>query len=233
MADFLLIHGSCHGAWCWDRLIPELAARGHSARAIDLPSHGQDRTPAAEVTLDAYADAVLAAIDAPVTLVGHSAGGYAITAAALRRPDLVRRLVYLCAYVPEPGLSLAQMRRLAPRQPLLDAISVTPDRITFSVDPALAPDRFYHDVPPDLAAWATARLCPQPILPQETPLPARPDLPRAYIRCLEDRTIPPEYQRTMTEGWPDGTVFDLPTSHSPFLSAPGPLADLLSRIAST
>ena len=39
MARFLLIHGSCHGAWCWRDLLPELAARGHEARAIDLPFH--------------------------------------------------------------------------------------------------------------------------------------------------------------------------------------------------
>ena len=52
MSDFLLIHGSCHGAWCWDDLIPELEALGHTARAIDLPSHGADKTPVAEVSLD-------------------------------------------------------------------------------------------------------------------------------------------------------------------------------------
>lgn len=62
MAEFLLIHGSCHGAWCWRDVIPELEALGHTARAIDLPSHGDDRTPIADVTLDLYRDAILEAI---------------------------------------------------------------------------------------------------------------------------------------------------------------------------
>ncbi|MEZ5867275.1 MAG: alpha/beta fold hydrolase [Defluviimonas denitrificans] len=84
MAEFLLIHGSCHGAWCWRDLIPALAALGHTARAIDLPAHGADTTPATEATLDLYADRILAAIDGPVTLVGHSAAGYPITLAAER-----------------------------------------------------------------------------------------------------------------------------------------------------
>ncbi|MGR3365166.1 MAG: alpha/beta fold hydrolase, partial [Maritimibacter harenae] len=62
MARFLLIHGSNHGAWCWRDTIPALEALGHEARAIDLPSHGDDPTPIAEVTLDGYADAVLEAL---------------------------------------------------------------------------------------------------------------------------------------------------------------------------
>ena len=38
MARFLLIHGSCHGAWCWRDLLGELANLGHDAHAIDLPA---------------------------------------------------------------------------------------------------------------------------------------------------------------------------------------------------
>ncbi|ARU01545.1 alpha/beta fold hydrolase [Yoonia vestfoldensis] len=231
MSDFLLIHGSCHGAWCWDDLIPHLTAAGHSARAIDLPSHGQDRTAAGEVTLDLYARAIVAAIDRPVILVGHSMAGYPITAAAGLAPDKISALVYLCAYVPMAGKSLAQMRRMAPTQPLLDAIIVDEARMTFRVDPAKAAGKFYHDVPPTRAAWAIGQLGPQPILPQETPLVPNHSLPRHYLRCTDDRTIPPEFQTTMTADWPAGTVTDLPTSHSPFLSDPALLAQHLDRIA--
>jgi pimeloyl-ACP methyl ester carboxylesterase len=38
MATFGLVHGSWHGAWCWERLVPELEARGHRAVAVDLPA---------------------------------------------------------------------------------------------------------------------------------------------------------------------------------------------------
>ncbi|WP_019956563.1 alpha/beta fold hydrolase [Yoonia vestfoldensis] len=231
MSDFLLIHGSCHGAWCWDDLIPHLTAAGHTARAIDLPSHGQDRTPAGDVTLDLYARAIVDAIDTPVILVGHSMAGYPITAAAGLAPDKISALVYVCAYVPMAGKSLADMRRMAPSQPLLDAIVVDADRVTFSVDPAKAAEKFYHDVPADRAAWAIAQLCPQPILPQETPLVPQHRLPRHYLRCTDDRTIPPAFQATMTADWPDGTVADLSKSHSPFLSDPALLAQHLIRIA--
>lgn len=231
MSDFLLIHGSCHGAWCWRDTVPALEALGQSARAIDLPGHGQDTTPAEEVTLDLYAEAILDAIDTPVTLVGHSMGGYPITRAATLAPEKIARLIYVCAYVPMPGKTLADMRRMAPTQPLIDAIVVDATRTTFTIDPAKAADRFYHDVEAETAAWAVSMLGPQAILPQETAFDPAHDLPRRYIRCAEDRTIPPAFQRTMTEDWPTGQVATMATSHSPFLADPAGLALLLSHFA--
>lgn len=232
MADILLIHGAAHGAWCWRDVIPALAALGHSARAIDLPGHGEDATPYAEVTLDRYRDAVLAAMGPDTVLVGHSMGGYPITAAAAAAPDRVAGLVYVCAYVPWPDHSLAQMRMRAPRQPLLPAIRMTEDRKGWTADPAMVPDLFYHDCPPDVVADAMTRLCVQAVAPTAVAIPgldAARDLPRAYVRCTDDRTIPPEFQATMTEGWPDGTVVDMACSHSPFLAAPGTLAGHIDR----
>lgn len=224
MSEFLLVHGSCHGAWCWDDLIPHLQAAGHTARAIDLPGHGQDQTPPSDVTLDLYARAIVDAITDPVVLVGHSMAGYPITAAANLAPEKISKLIYLCAYVPMAGKSLADMRRMAPSQPLLEAVVVDADRVTFHVDPTKAVEKFYHDVTPDRAAWAVSNLCPQPILPQETAMTPAHELPRHYIRCSDDRTIPPAFQVTMTENWPAGSVTTLPTSHSPFLSDPRGLA---------
>ncbi len=92
MSDILLVHGSCHGAWCWRDLAPELAALGHSVSALDLPGMGADRTPLSKVTLDSYAKAIVDALSAPTVLIGHSAGGYAITAAASLAPEKVAHL---------------------------------------------------------------------------------------------------------------------------------------------
>jgi pimeloyl-ACP methyl ester carboxylesterase len=233
MADFLLIHGACHGAWCWRDLIPALIDRGHTARAIDLPGHGGDLTPIPDITLDAYAKAILAAISAPVTLVGHSMAGFPITRAAALAPAKIARLIYLCAYVPRAGLTLAEMRRKAPRQPLMPALMLSEDRTSFRIDPARTEALFYHDCPDGTAAFANTRLCAQAVQPMETPCLTNASLatiPRAYIRCSEDQTIPPEYQRTMTQDWPAEAVHDFPTAHSPFLADPSGLAALLTRI---
>lgn len=232
MAEFLLIHGSCHGAWCWRDVIPALHALGHTARAIDLPSHGADETPPETVTLDLYSDAIIDAAAPETILVGHSMAGYPITAAALKAPDRIKALVYLCAYVPQAGKTLADMRRMAPSQPLLEAVQIAPDRVTFTIDPTQAVAKFYHDVDPATAAWARAQLCPQPILPQETVLAqVNHALPRHYIRCRDDRAIPPVFQDVMTENWRGGRVIDMATSHSPFLSDPAGLATHLDALA--
>ena len=233
MADIVLIHGSCFGAWCWHRVIPALAALGIPARAIDLPAHGQDRTLAADASLRAYAEAILAALTGPTLLVGHSAAGYAITAAAEMDPTLLRGLVYLCAYLPISGRSLAQMRRDGPRQPLAPAIRVSPDRKSFSFDPARTAALFYHDCPPEDQALAARLPCPEPISPQESPLNltvASQSLPRFYIRCSDDRAIPPEYQATMARSVPAANRLTLATSHSPFFAAPTALARLIVEI---
>ncbi|SEM98467.1 alpha/beta fold hydrolase [Palleronia pelagia] len=231
MSELLLIHGSCHGAWCWRDTLAELQALGQPARAIDLPGHGADRTPPADVTLDTYAARIVEAIDTPVTLVGHSMGGFPITAAALAAPDKIARLVYLCAYVPTPGRSLSQMRGDWPDQPLVPHIRRAEDGASFTFDPDRVETLFYHDCPPGTVEFARAHLTPQPTAPQATALPRLPDVPRSYIVCDDDRAIPAGFQRQMAADFPDGEVQTMATAHSPFFAAPGDLARRLAALA--
>lgn len=232
----LLVHGSCHGAWCWDHLLPRLADRGIRASAIDLPGHGQDRTPPAQVTLDGYARALrqaVAALGGRAVLLGHSAGGYAISALAQAEPQMVEKLIFLCAYLPVPGQSLSDMRKVWPEQPLLPHIRRSDDGHSFTFDPACLTQVFYHDCPPEAVDFARPRLCPQPLAPQVTPLAlgaAFDAVEKHYIVCARDRAIPPDYQRVMARDLPPGRVSELVASHSPFLSMPGPLADRIAGI---
>lgn len=233
MADFLLVHGSCHGAWCWRDLIPALQERGHTVRAINLPSHGSDATPIAEVTLESCRDAVLDASTPDTLIVGHSWGGYPISAAAEHDPGAMRGLIYLCAYVPISGLSMVEMRKRAKRQPLLQAVVRSDDGLSYVIDPEKVPGLFYHDCPKDRVLYAQPRLCPQAIKPQDTPLDLSDrfhGVPKSYIRCADDRTIPPEYQEEMTADWPTERVHVMSSSHSPFFADPQGLARLLTRI---
>ncbi len=234
MAEFLLVHGSCHGAWCWKRVIPFLESNGHKVQAIDLPGHGNDQTPVQKVTLDAYAEAIAQACGQNTQLVGHSMGGYAIAAAARLVPEKIAKLIYLCAYVPREGLSLAQMRMQAPRQPLLPAIRMRADGISFTVDAEMAKDLFYHDCSVEDARDAVSRLCPQATAPTNVPFVSTPQqtaLPRHYIRCRDDRTIPPEFQIKMTDGWDKNSIQDMSCGHSPFFADPEGLAKRLDQVA--
>lgn len=234
MARFLLVHGAGHGAWCWRETVPVLQALGHDTAAIDLPSHGDDPTPVEQVTLDSYAKAIHDALDEPAIVVGHSMAGYPITLAAEQNPDRIQGLVYLCAYTPWPDATLTQMRLKAPYQPLLPAIQVSQDRTFWTFDTDQARDVLYHDCSDAQIAFATARLTAQAIQPSETPVPLTRNsqgLPRAYVICEQDGAIPPEFQVTMAARFKPENTYRLPTSHSPFFSAPKDLAAILHDFA--
>ena len=217
MAEVLLIHGSGFGAWCWDAVIPALARHGHHARAIDLPGRGGTPT-----TLADQARAIDEALTDPTVLVGHSAGGFPVTAA---RSPQIAGLIYLAAYIPQPGASVASLRRAGPSQPMRGAFQITPDRSAYGFAPDRCEELFFHDCPDP--ATATARLCLEPIAPQETPFGALPDRPRAALICTEDRAIPPDWQRAMAQGLPQT---DLASGHCPFLSMPERLAATLAAM---
>ena len=108
MTCFVLVHGAHHGGWCWYKLAALLEARGHRVHAPDLPGHG--RNAAMPSTLAAYVDHITAILDGeegPVVLLGHSMGGAAITGAGEARPKKVAHIVYLSAFITEPGQSMA------------------------------------------------------------------------------------------------------------------------------
>lgn len=234
MARFLLIHGAGHGAWCWRSVLPALRDLGHAAIAIDLPSHGSDPTPVAEVTLDLYADAIIDALEPGTVLVGHSMGGYAISLAAERAPKKLARLVYLCAYTPWEGLALADMRKLVEEQPLVPALIRSCDGKSVHFDPSMVRDLFYHDCPAGTVPYALTRLCPQALAPQQTPVvlgDAYASVPRSYVICEDDRAIPPALQSKMADRFAPQDVHRMSCGHSPFFADPKGLAALLDHVA--
>jgi pimeloyl-ACP methyl ester carboxylesterase len=109
MATFALVHGAWHGAWSWELLTPFLQQAGHGVVAPELPSED------GSADFDPYADVVCAALhgcDDDVVVVGHSLGGATAALVAARHP--AGHLVYLCAAVPESGLSLLDQWQAQP-----------------------------------------------------------------------------------------------------------------------
>ncbi|MBL8675455.1 MAG: alpha/beta fold hydrolase, partial [Rhodospirillales bacterium] len=103
---FVLVHGAWHGAWCWQRLTPLLAARGHWSYAPTLSGCGERTAEIGpHITLDTHIDEIVQLLYAhdlrDVVLVGHSYAGAVISGVADRVPQLLRRLVYLDAVIPE------------------------------------------------------------------------------------------------------------------------------------
>jgi pimeloyl-ACP methyl ester carboxylesterase len=225
MTTFVLIHGGFHGSWCWDRLVPELDARGHSAIAVDLPI---DDPSCSNV---AYADLVrksLVQVTGDVVTVGHSQGG--LTAPLVADDPRVTQIVLLHALIPVPQTAF------------LDEIARSPDLIRMSLDlelderrcmltsEAQAIDVFYHDCEPSLASWAAGRLRAQSTAPLMEPCPLTrwPERVRTtYVVAARDRALSPDACRRLASEHGGMTVVDIEAGHSSFLSRPAEIAALL------
>ncbi|MGH3494729.1 MAG: alpha/beta fold hydrolase [Mycobacterium sp.] len=238
MATFVLVHGGWHGAWCWERLVPRLHAAGHTVIAVDLPGYGEDHTPVRDITLQAYADKVLAAVDAaaePVVLVGHSLGGIVISTVAEQRPERIAHLVYLAALMLPRGVSPLQFAQTTPEH--YDWLSlyriIEPDKGIHWIVADRVRELFLNDADDADVAWVTKRLQRDYLGPLSSPVQVTAQrwgsIPRTYIEALYDRAISLAEQRRMQRLSPGATVHSLATGHSPFITRPDDTADLLLR----
>jgi pimeloyl-ACP methyl ester carboxylesterase len=223
----VLVHGAWHGAWCWQRVVPLLESQQFRVSTVELPSVGA--APGQTIGLESDAAAVRAVIDkinGPVLLCGHSYGGMVISQASSGNRQVVR-LVYVCAFVPESGESLKALGggRLAPWIQDVGGGLMLPDL-------AQAPQIFYSDCDAATQSWATGLLRPQcgAAYTEIVSHPGWKDIPSTYVVCAADHGVPPDWQRGVLAARLNKAV-ELNCSHSPFLSQPRALADLLSREA--
>lgn len=236
MATFVLIHGSWHGGWCFDEVRALLEAEGHEVIAPDLPGMGGDVAALRAVTLQGWAEFAAglcrSAAQRPVVLAGHSRGGLVVSQAAEVAPDAIDALVYICAMMLPDGMSRAEFKALEEPNPAFDALIAPVFGGAGTIaDPVAAPEVFAQLSPSEKIAGAMARLVAEPHGPRSTPLSLTPErwgsLPRTYVECLHDRTIPLSSQRRMQAMSPGARVVSLAADHSPFLSTPRELADAL------
>ncbi|WP_163848751.1 alpha/beta fold hydrolase [Pseudooceanicola aestuarii] len=239
MAHFVLVHGACHGGWCWEAVVPLLSAAGHSVACPDMPGRGDDPRDPAGLTLADQARAVLdAARAAPsqekagggeVILVGHSAGGFAIAAAAEAAPELARRLVFVAALLPRDGHRLTEvMRNLSARHPDMRFIPAR-HGAAYVFDTARAGPVLYNGTTDAQAEAALARICAEPTAPHGEAIalgPAFDRVAKSYVLCTADHVIPAADQQRMAAA-AGAAITRIDTGHSPFLSTPGALADHL------
>ena len=94
--NIVLVHGAFADGSSWSKVIPLFQEMGYHAVAVQNPL----TSLADEV---AFTKRIIALLDGPVILVGHSWGGAVITEAG--NDPKVAALVYVAAYAPEVGQS--------------------------------------------------------------------------------------------------------------------------------
>jgi pimeloyl-ACP methyl ester carboxylesterase len=233
-ATVALVHGAWHGAWCWEKVQAALAERDIPAVAIDLPGHGDSRDALGDLHADALAAGRLfETIEGDVVLCGHSYGGAVIT--QVEAHPRTKHLVYLAGFQLEPGESCASVAAAAVPQGAgateLGSALLRHDDGTVTLDPDLAARVLYNDCPPEDVAVALERLGPQLMASLQQPATRAGwhEIPSTYVVCTEDLGVAPALQRAMAER--AGSTLEWPTSHSPFLSRPELVADLLAARA--
>ena len=110
---FVLVHGACHGAWCWYKVATLLSSAGHRVTALDMAACGASPGRAEEVpSFEEYSRPLLAAVaglppDEKAVLVGHSFGGLNLALAMERYPDRVAVAVFVSTGMPSAGKPIA------------------------------------------------------------------------------------------------------------------------------
>lgn len=223
-ATYLLVHGAWSGAWCWRHLGAEFDRRGVAWRALDLPSSRLDADPATVLADDAACVVSATKHAGPVVVVGHSYGGAVVTEAAPAIDDL-RQLIYVAALVPLLGQSPSTTSKISYERTMLDD-AIERDGDFLQLNPERAADALYNGCDPEVARWAVSQLTTQTVASFKSARTSMEiQVPTFYIRCSRDRAIDPQLQVEMASRCSSAMTLD--SDHSPFLSQPSRLCDLL------
>jgi pimeloyl-ACP methyl ester carboxylesterase len=244
MANFVLVHGAWHGAWCWRDVTQGLIRAGHRAHAVTLTGVGERAhlmSPA--ITLETHISDVVNAIEMEemddVVLAVHSYAGMLGTAVADRMPQRLRHLVYVDAVVPRPGESWSSTHASTTREARLAAAQASPD---FSFPP---PDPVVFGLQAEPYEWVKRRQTPHPGHTYSAALAFDPlrvaSVARTFVNCtrpplatidaIRPRVVDPRFWDGAWLGGAGVRVVELQTGHDPMVSAPDELTGAMGARA--
>ena len=220
-ATVVLVHGAFADASSYGPVIPDLLAAGMSVVAPAVPNRSLN-ADAAQLS------AVLATIETPVVLVGHSYGCAVATVAGTA--DNVEALVYLAGFVPDQDETLEQLQGRFGESDLAPSLVVTPvpGGVDLTVHPERFPAIFAHDVDPVLARVLAVSQRPLSAAAFGEPAAgaAWRNTPAWGVVATADRTINPDVQRFGYERAGASTT-EVASSHLVMQSQPALVVDLV------
>ncbi|KAJ4827276.1 hypothetical protein Tsubulata_031184 [Turnera subulata] len=110
---FVLVHGACHGVWCWDKVATLLKSAGHRVTALDQGASGDNPKQLREIrSVSDYLEPLMVFLmslepEQRVILVGHSMGGLDVAIAMERFPERISAAVFVAGIMPGPDLSFS------------------------------------------------------------------------------------------------------------------------------
>lgn len=227
----VLVHGAFADGSSWNGVVEKLTHQGYPVVAPANPLRGL-RTDAA------YLKDVLAGIEGPVVLAGHSYGGSVITEAAAGNEN-VKALVYAAAFLPDEGESAAELSGKYPGSTLGETLKEVPTSLPDGsevTDLYIDQDKFHGQFAADVPATTAQQMAvsQRPItsaaLEAGAGAAAWKSVPSWALLTTEDRNIPVAAQRFMADRAKARTV-TLDASHAVPVSKPEAVARLIDDAA--
>lgn len=232
---YVLVHGAWQAPYVWDAVRNDLTSRGNKVIVVELPGHGNDATPTHTLSLDVYRDKVikeLSTIEGKVILVGHSMGGMVVTEVSEKIPAKISKLVYIGAFVPQSGQALVDITD--PESQLGGSLIPSQDQLTIDVNQEHLVGLFIPDGSEQAKQSVLDHYRAEPAIPFTNKVTITKEyfgsVEKVYIKTLRDIVISPGLQNKMIEAAGIRTVYEVDASHSPFLSQPKQVAELLQKI---
>ncbi|CAI9758776.1 unnamed protein product [Fraxinus pennsylvanica] len=248
---FVLVHGACHGAWCWYKVVTLLRSKGHRVTALDMAAAGVHPKRLEELTsFSDYCNPLLEFMAAltpeeRVILVGHSLGGFCISLAMERFPQKIEVAVFISSFVPSPDTDILAIRQEYHKQ--LDYMDSQftfgngADKLptSFLFGPKFLSSQFYQLSPPEDMSLATLLMRPvvfyhRPEFQKEMALSKENygSVPRVYLICENENSIKQGFQKWVIENNPCDEVKMIPgADHMAMFSKPRELCSCLQEIA--
>ena len=228
----MLVHGAWHGGWCWRRVSGILAAGGHRVYAPTLTGLGErSHLLDPKVGLATHIADIVNVLKwedlNDIVLVGHSYGGIIISGVAEQMGPVIGSMVFLDAFVPENGDSLASLASPVIREAIDAAVQ--------RGDTALKPPPASLFVNDRDRAYVDAKCTPQPIATITDKAAfsgARDRIPkRAYIRAKANPSQPFDRYQSMLQASAGWRVYEMPCRHDAMLDMPERLTEILLEVA--
>lgn len=219
--NVVLVHGAYADASCWLDVIPHLQAADLNVMAVQNP-------------LTSFADDVeatkriLALMDGPTVLVGHSYSGMLVTEAGV--DPKVTALVYIAARAPDAGEDYTALAKQYPTPPASAGL------VHAGGYAQLSEEAFVKDFAGDLpvarakALYAVQGRISDTLFTAKTTVAAWRSKPSWYAVSKNDRTINPDLERFMAKRM-NATTIELDASHVSLISQPGAVANLILAAA--
>ena len=234
---FVLIHGGGFGPWVWDRVIP----------LLHLPALTVERTGTKQpvnlrkLTIADCAGFVKSAIEQAglerVIVVGHSGGGLIVPEVAAQLPEQVIHLVFIAANIPPEGKCALDVLPFMPR--LMNYLVIELQSLGVSMPRKQVEQVIRNvlctDVDEGSLEWVLSHKSnpePRALAVEQVFRAGIGDIPRSFIKLLQDRTLSVEGQEQMVKNLGGGAeVFSIDTGHMVMVSRPRELAKILNQIA--